>query len=93
MLSRIGDYAQSNFATQLLLDAQTRTREAQVQISTGKKATRFRELAGDTNRLVSTKDTLQRIQKFEANNQLVASTSWRARPRPWSTSRPALGRC
>ncbi len=71
MLSRIGDYAQNNLATQLLLDAQTRTRETQIQISTGKKATRFRELAADTNRLVSAKDALQRIQKFQTNNQLV----------------------
>jgi flagellar hook-associated protein 3 FlgL len=71
MLTRIGDYAQNNRTTQLLLDAQTRTREAQIQISTGKVATRFRGLAGDTNRLLSTKDALQRIQKFQTNNQLV----------------------
>jgi flagellar hook-associated protein 3 FlgL len=71
MLSRIGDYAQNSLATQLLLDAQTRTRETQIQISTGKKATRFRELAADTNRLVSAKDALQRIQKFQTNNELI----------------------
>jgi flagellar hook-associated protein 3 FlgL len=71
MLTRIGDYAQSQLTTQLLLDAQSRTREAQIQISTGKKATSFRDIAGDTNRLVSAKSALQRVQKFQTNNQLV----------------------
>lgn len=72
MLTRIGDYAQNNLATQLLLEAQTRTREAQIQISTGKKATSFRDIAGDANRLVSAKDALLRIQKFQT------TTSWSA---------------
>jgi hypothetical protein len=62
MLTRIGDFAQHNRTTQLLLDAQTRTREAQIQISTGKVASRFRDIASETNRLVSAKDALQRIQ-------------------------------
>jgi flagellar hook-associated protein 3 FlgL len=71
MLTRIGDFAQHNRTTQLLLDAQTRTREAQIQISTGKVASRFRDIAGETNRLVSAKDALQRIQQYQSNNELV----------------------
>ena len=71
MLTRIGDFAQHNRTTQLLLDAQTRTREAQIQISTGKVASRFRDIAGETNRLVSAKDALQRIKQYQSNNELV----------------------
>jgi flagellar hook-associated protein 3 FlgL len=71
MLTRIGDFAQHNRTTQLLLDAQTRTREAQIQISTGKVASRFRDIASETNRLVSAKDALQRIQQYQSINGLV----------------------
>lgn len=71
MLTRIGDLAQSNHATQLLLEAQTRSRLTQIQISTGKVTRQFSGIAGDTNRLLSAKDALQRIQEFQSNNQLV----------------------
>jgi len=71
MLTRTGDLAQSTYATQLLLDAQTRSRATQIQISTGKVATQFSGLADDSDRLVSAKDALQRIQQFQSNNQLV----------------------
>jgi hypothetical protein len=47
MLTRVGDFAQHQRMTQLLLDAQTRARDAQVQIGTGKVAQRFREVAPD----------------------------------------------
>lgn len=73
MLARIGDFAHHNHTTQLLLDAQTRTRETQIQISTGKVASRFRDLAPDTPRLVSAKGALQRIQQYQSNNALVES--------------------
>ena len=68
MLTRIGDYAQSTRTTQLLLEAQTRARETQIQISTGKVARQFSGIAADANRLVSAKDALQRIEKFQSNN-------------------------
>jgi flagellar hook-associated protein 3 FlgL len=71
MLTRTGDLAQSTYTTQLLLDAQTRSREAQIQISTGKVATQFSGIADGASRLVSAKDALQRIQQFQTNNQLV----------------------
>jgi hypothetical protein len=50
MLTRVGDFAQHERMTQLLLDAQTRARDAQVQIGTGKVAQRFREVAPDADR-------------------------------------------
>jgi flagellar hook-associated protein 3 FlgL len=71
MLTRTGDLAQSTYATQLLLDAQSRSREAQIQISSGKVTTRFSGIADGASRLVSAKDALQRIQQFQTNNQLV----------------------
>ena len=72
MLTRVGDFAQHQRMTQLLLDAQTRAREAQVQIGTGKVAQRFREIAPDADRLLATKDTLHQIRQYRANNDLVA---------------------
>ena len=55
MLTRVGDFAQHERMTQLLLDAQTRARATQVQIGTGKVAQRFREVAPDADRLLGTK--------------------------------------
>jgi flagellar hook-associated protein 3 FlgL len=73
MLTRVGDFAQHQRVTQLLLDAQTRARETQVQISTGKVAQRFRELAPDADRLLATKDALYQMRQYRANNDLVAA--------------------
>lgn len=72
MLTRTGDYAQSTRSSQLLIDAQTRSRELQIQISSGKVAREFKGIGGDTNRLVSAKDALQRIENFQSSNQQVA---------------------
>jgi flagellar hook-associated protein 3 FlgL len=71
MLTRTGDLAQSTYTTQLLLDAQTRSRTTQIQISTGKVAAQFSAIADSANRLVSAKDALQRIQQFQSTNQLI----------------------
>jgi flagellar hook-associated protein 3 FlgL len=71
MLTRTGDYAQSTRTSQLLLDAQTRSRATQIQISSGKVAHQFSGLAADASRLVSAKDALQRIGEFQHNNTLV----------------------
>ncbi len=71
MLTRIGDLAQSKLTTQLLLEAQTRVRETQIQISTGKVTDRFSGIASGANRLLAAKDTLQRIQKYQTNNDLA----------------------
>lgn len=71
MLTRTGDYAQATRSSQLLMDAQTRSRELQIQISSGKASREFKGIAGDTNRLVSAKDALQRIEKFQSSNQQV----------------------
>jgi flagellar hook-associated protein 3 FlgL len=71
MLTRVGDFAQHQRITQLLLDAQTRAREAQIQIGTGKVAQRFREIASDADRLLATKDALYQIRQYRANNDLI----------------------
>jgi flagellar hook-associated protein 3 FlgL len=71
MLTRIGDYAQQKLTTQLLIEAQTRVREAQIQVSSGKVTDRFSGIASGANRLLAAKDTLQHIQKYQSNNELA----------------------
>jgi hypothetical protein len=92
MLTRIGDYAQNQLTTKLLLDTQSRAREAQIQISTGKVGTSFSDIADGTSRLVSTKAALQRVQAFQTNNQLVND---RLDAMPGDRDRPsaAVGSC
>ncbi len=65
MLSRIGDFAQSERMTSLLLQTQTRTRLTQAQISTGKVTDRFQDLAPDVERLIDVKRTLQENRQFQ----------------------------
>ena len=74
MLTRVGDFAQHQRMTQLLLDAQTRAR-AQVQIGTGKVAQRFREVAPDADRLARTKDALLQIRQYRATTIWSPSVS------------------
>lgn len=71
MLNRIGDFAHSTRMTDLLMAAQTRSRAAQVQISSGKVADRFEGIAMESDRLVGTKSVLQRTQQYQDNNDLV----------------------
>lgn len=72
MMTRIGDMAQHQRVTQLMVDAQSRARETQAQIGTGKVAQRFRDVAADADRLLGTKDALRQIQQFQRNNDLVS---------------------
>ena len=73
MTDRIGDYAQHQRITSALLAAQSRTRETQAQISSGKAATAFVDIASEADRLLSVKSTLQEIRQFVDNNELVSS--------------------
>lgn len=68
MLNRIGDFAQADRMTSLLLQTQTRTRLTQAQISTGKVSDRFQDMAPDVERLIDVKVTLQTNQQFQDNN-------------------------
>lgn len=71
MISRFGDYAQSSQMTRLLTDAQTRTREIQAQLGSGKVADQFGQLGAKTHRLLDAKTTLQQVRQFQEDNQLV----------------------
>jgi len=71
MISRFGDYAQSQQITKLLLGAQSRSRETQTQLSSRKVADRFREIGSDTKRLLNGKTMLQKAERYQANNTLV----------------------
>lgn len=68
MLTRIGDFAQSERMTSQLLQTQTRTRLAQAQISSGKITDRFQDLAPNVERLIDVKAVLQQNQQFQENN-------------------------
>jgi flagellar hook-associated protein 3 FlgL len=71
MLTRIGDHAQATRTSQLLVDARSRARETQIQISSGKVAREFSGIGGESSRLVSARDALQRIAEFQRGNQQV----------------------
>ncbi|MGH1479887.1 MAG: flagellin [Geminicoccales bacterium] len=68
MLNRIGDFAQADRMTSLLLQTQTRTRLTQAQISTGKVSNRFQDIAPNVERLIDVKVTLQANQQFQESN-------------------------
>lgn len=72
MVDRVGDFAQHQRLTQALLTAQTRARLTQTQISSGKIAEHFRDLAPDAERLLGAKTLLQRAQQFQGNSEQVA---------------------
>lgn len=72
MISRIGDFAQSQRVTAALLDAQTRSRELQAQLSSGKVADHFQDIAPDTLRLHDAKAGLDAAIQYGRNNELVA---------------------
>ena len=71
MLSRIGDFAQSERMTATLLQTQTRTRLSQAQISTGKVTDRFQDLAPSVERLIDVKMVLQQNRQFQENNSFT----------------------
>jgi flagellar hook-associated protein 3 FlgL len=71
MLNRIGDFAQAERMTTQLLQAQTRSRIAQAQISSGKVSDRFQDLAPDVERLIDVRLTLQQNQQYQ---QTIAFT-------------------
>lgn len=67
MYNRIGDFAQSELMTSQLLQTQTRTRIAQGQIGSGKRAERFQDLAPDVEQLLNSKLVLKQNQQFQKN--------------------------
>lgn len=71
MLSRIGDFAQSERMTATLLQTQTRTRLTQAQIGTGKVTDRFQDLAPEVERLIDVKVVLEQNRQFQENNNFT----------------------
>jgi flagellar hook-associated protein 3 FlgL len=71
MLNRIGDFAQHERMTSLLLQTQARSRMSQVQISTGKVAERFQDLAPEAEQLIDVKMVLQGNRQFQDNNNFM----------------------
>lgn len=71
MLERIGDLAQSQRITDTLLQAQTRSRELQAQLGSGKFASAFADIAPDAERLLAAKSSLGAAGAYIKNNDLV----------------------
>lgn len=68
---RIASLAQFNATLANIQDAQTRTADAQIKISSGQKAQRYSGLSTDARRLVSFEAAHLRTAKFVENNQRV----------------------
>jgi len=71
MLNRIGDFAQQDRMTSLLLQTQTRSRLTQAQVSTGKVTDRFQDLAPNVERLIDVKMVLQENRQFQDSNNFT----------------------
>ena len=67
--TRIGDFAQQERMSSLLLQTQTRTRTSQIQLSTGKVAEHFQGLGPSVERLIDVKIALQETRQFVESNQ------------------------
>jgi len=71
MITRIGDFAQNQRITTSLIDAQSRARELQAQLSSGRIADRFQDIARDAGRLFRAKTDLQASSAYIRNNRLI----------------------
>lgn len=71
MIDRIGDFAQNRRVTDALLSAQARSRELQAQLSSGKVAERFADIAPDAQRLIAAKSSLGAARTYIRGNELV----------------------
>jgi flagellar hook-associated protein 3 FlgL len=71
VIERIGDFAQNQRITDALLGARTRSRDLQAQLSSGKVADRFADLAPDAVRLTAAKSGLGAAQNYIHGNELV----------------------
>lgn len=72
MLGRTGDVAHSNRLTGYIQGTQERMREAQVAISTGKRAQAYSTLGNKTGVLLQARDGQQRADAFVASNNTTA---------------------
>src|SRR3546814_8541114 len=70
-MTRVTNLASQNLSLALLQQTQSRVMDAQVQISTGKKAERYMGVAPDAARLVSVKADHARVTPFVAGNEIV----------------------
>ncbi len=73
MISRFGDAAQSRALTQDLLATQTRMRETQAQISSGKRARNYDEIADRASVLVRTKEQYALVENYASGNREVVN--------------------
>lgn len=68
MLGRTGDVAQANRLTSYLQGTQSRMRDAQVSIATGKRAQVYSEIGAETGVLLQAREGVQRSNAFVSGN-------------------------
>ncbi|MBT5414489.1 MAG: hypothetical protein HOH66_08920 [Rhodospirillaceae bacterium] len=68
---RVATLAQFNATLSNIQDAQARTAEAQIKISSGQKAQRYSGISGEARRLVSFEAAHLRTARFMENNQRI----------------------
>ena len=70
-MNRVANLSAQNLSLSLLQQTQSRAMDAQVQISTGKKAERYMGVAPDSARLLSLKSEHARATQFVAGNKVA----------------------
>ncbi|MFN4088618.1 MAG: flagellin [Alphaproteobacteria bacterium] len=70
-MTRVATLSAQNLSLALLQQTKSRIMDAQVQISTGKKAERYMGVAADSARLVSLKADHARVTQFMAGNRVT----------------------
>lgn len=71
MLGRTGDIAQGNRLNSYIQGAQSRMREAQIQVATGKRAQAYSEIGGETGLLLQARQGLRQADAFVASNTVT----------------------
>jgi len=70
-MTRVANLSAQNLSLSLLQQTQSRIMDAQVQVSTGKKAERYMGVAPDSARLLSLKSEHARVTQFVAGNKVA----------------------
>ena len=70
-MTRVANLSAQNLSLSLLQQTQSRVMDAQVQISTGKKAERYAGIAQESGRLLSLKSEHARVTQFMAGNKVA----------------------
>jgi flagellar hook-associated protein 3 FlgL len=71
MLTRVGDFAHHRHITGLVSGTQSKLREVQAQIASGRRAERHSDIAGEAARLLEAEDMLRRAETYVRGNGIA----------------------